>query len=543
MGGTTFPVLLVARMLGRAREDVERRCRELTEREQFLQYAGSRKRPSGTASALYGFTHALYHSVIYERVGEAKRRRLHQAIGERLEQVFQGASEQVAAELALHFERTGDFPRAVRYITQAAQKATQQSAYQEATEYSTSGLKLLQSVPDNRDRAEMELRLLVTLGVSLASTRGYSAAEVEDVYDRATWLHPKVKDELLRIQTLTGLTTYHIMRGNPRRALDFAKQMILAAQSIHDRAYLAAGHTYTGIAHFYLGEFPTTQEHFDQAFTESGLDNSSRITLNEPYVPSFLLTYTAITQWLLGYPAGAEEKRDQALSVANQLSHPLSLTIAPIMLASYHQCRGEVSETLKLSEQGIKWAVNYGLLDWLSAAKMLKGWALANLGQLEKGISLVRDGLKDWRAIGSKTERSRFMYVLADVYLLASHYKEGLSLVDEALSLIEETEDRFYQSELTRLRGELLLKSKPRAGKRTSRCAAETQFLKAIEIAQRQEAKSFELRATISLARLWQQTGKEKEAKRRLAKIYGWFTEGFDTPDLKAAKELLDKID
>jgi predicted ATPase len=173
---------------------------------------------------------------------------------------------------------------------------------------------------------------------------------------------------------------------------------------------------------------------------------------------------------------------------------------------------------------------------------MCKGWALVNLGHPEHGMTLLREGLKNWRLIGTKTEVMRFITLLAEGHLLSNRTKEGLSLISEALKLIEETEDRFFQSEVFRVGGELLKKNKTRASTRLSLTEAEAHFLQAIKIARRQQAKSFELRATISLARLWQKTTKEKEAKRKLAKIYGWFTEGFDTPDLKEAKTLLDQL-
>jgi predicted ATPase len=542
MSGASFSVSLIARVLGREREAVERRCRELAQHEHFLQYIGTRKRPSGTIAALYGFTHVLYQNIIYDRVGQAKRQRLHQLIGERLERVFEGATEQVAVELALHFEQAGNYQRAVHYLIQAAQKATQRSAYQEAITHATSGLRLLKSLRDDRLQAEMELHLQLTISVSLASTRGYAAAEVSEAFNRANQLCQKVKDESLRMQTLSGLFTFHCMRGELRSALDFGKQMIFAAQTIKDRAYLADGHTYTGIALFYLGEFTAAQEHFNQAIAACGLADEARSAIRRPDALAFLLTYTAVNLWLMGYLTRAAEKRDQALFMAIQLSHPLGVVITQMMLGGNHQCRREASEAMKLAEEGIKSASEYGFSHWLAAGTMLKGWVLATLGQRDEGMSLLREGLKNWRAIGSKAETARFMYLLADTHLLANRVKAGLSLVDEALALVEETEDRFYQSELTWLRGELLLRTKTRAGKRAALIEAESHFLKAIEIARRQKAKSFELRATISLALLWQETGKKKEAKRMLAKIYGWFTEGFDSPDLKEANRLLDEL-
>jgi predicted ATPase len=273
VAGVTFPVSLLARVLDREREAIEQQCRQLAEREQLLNYCGTRKRPNGKTSELYAFNHSLYQNFIYDHIGEAKRRRLHRKIADLLEQVFHQETEQVAVELALHFERAGDYVRATQYLIQAAQTASQQSAYQEAISHSTSGLKLLKLLPDDRQRAEMDLNLQLSLSVSLASTRGYAAAEVSEAYNRANLLCQKVTDESLRMQALIGLFTFYLMGGKPRRALDFGNQMILAAQSIKDRTYLADGHTCTGMALFYLGEYSAAQGHFDQARAAYGLED------------------------------------------------------------------------------------------------------------------------------------------------------------------------------------------------------------------------------------------------------------------------------
>jgi DNA-binding winged helix-turn-helix (wHTH) protein/tetratricopeptide (TPR) repeat protein len=552
VAGMTYSVALIALVMGKNREELEKRCRHLAERQQFLTYAGTRTRPGGTTSARFGFLHALYQNIIYDRLGDTTRRRLHQNIANVLHEAFHHATEQVAAELALHFDRAGDYQRATHYHIQAAQKATQQSAYQEAIIHATSGLRLLKSLPDNRQRIEMELNLQISLSVSLASTRGYAAAEVSEAYNRANLLCQKVKDESLRTHALIGLFTFYLMSGKPRRALDFGKQMIIAAQLIKDRASFADGQTCRGMAHFYLGEYSAAQDHFDQAHAAYGLGDGAPKTPDQPDYLAYLLTYTAvnlwflgynaINLWVLGYPERAEAQMSHVPFLMEQLSHPLSLVVNQIMLASFHQCRGDAYETLKLSDDGMKSAGEHGFHHWLAGATMCKGWALVNLGHADEGIALLREGLTNWRAIGTKTEAMRFITLLAEGCLLSNRTKEGLSLISEALKLIDETEDRFFQSEVFRIGGELLKKHKRGAGKHSDWTEAESHFLRAIDIARHQRAKSFELRATISLARLWQETGKGKEAKRTLAKIYGWFTEGFETPDLKAAKALLDEL-
>lgn len=538
--GMTFPVLLLARLLDREREGVERRCRELSEREQFLQYRGSRKRPSGNTSSLYGFTHALYHSVIYERAGESKRRRLHQAIGNVLERVFQEATEQVAAELALHFERAGDYQQAIKYLTRAAQKAIQQAAYQEAIQSATKGLEFLKWHCGNRQQKQQELELLLALGPAVASTKGYAAAEVGDIYNRADLLSQELADESLRVLANYGNYRFHLMTGQLRRALNIGKQMIVSARCTGDSNSLADAYTLAGVSLLHLGEFSAAQEQFDHAITAYGIRNETFVPVKHPDVLAYSLTYSAINWWITGYPAVAAEKEAQALLLTRELPHPFSTVITLIMLATYHQCRREPTRTLELCEIGIQHAAKHGFSSWLTTGMILKGWALTNLGQQSEGIALLRENLKTWRKIGCKTETARFMFLLAHAYLLANRAKAGLLVVEEALSLVAETGNRYYESELTRLRGELLLQEKSNLHKRTAFADAEFCLVSAIEIARKQKAKSFEVRATTSLARLWYERGNKKKARELLATSYEHFTQAFDTPALKDARELLD---
>ncbi len=287
----------------------------------------------------------------------------------------------------------------------------------------------------------------------------------------------------------------------------------------------------------------------------------SPVFLIEPGV--FGLSYTAWVLWHLGYPDQALQKNDEALALAQELSYPLSLAAARVYAAISHQLRRERLLTQEWAEAGITLASEQGFPVWLGQGAILQGWALAKQGQIEEGITQIRQGLATDQAIEADIFHSYYLVLLAEAYGKAGQVEEGLAVLAEALTLVDKTGERFYEAELYRLKGTLTLQSKtsleqvsgesqtrqdqsenPKAQSLNpkSQEEAEACFLKAIEIAQRQQAKSLELRATMSLSRLWQKQGKQKEAHQMLSEIYGWFTEGFETKDLQEAKALLKEL-
>ncbi|MGE5305435.1 MAG: hypothetical protein ACM3TN_19170 [Alphaproteobacteria bacterium] len=245
-----------------------------------------------------------------------------------------------------------------------------------------------------------------------------------------------------------------------------------------------------------------------------------------------------------------KQSRKRSLTVFNQrgsllvqtLSNPLNSAIADGMLAGHYQFRRQPGEAGQCAERALKAATDYGFTHWIAAASVTSGWSLAATGRVQEGIARINQGLELWKATGAKAELPRFTALLAEAYLLAGRVREGSQSVAEATSVMEQTNERFFEAELQRLNGELLLKDRTRTRQPIQLREAENYFLNAIDVARRQKAKSLELRATMSLCRLWQQQGKTKEARQMLKKIYDWFTEGFDTPDLKDAKRMLSEL-
>jgi predicted ATPase len=245
--------------------------------------------------------------------------------------------------------------------------------------------------------------------------------------------------------------------------------------------------------------------------------------------------------WHLGYPEQALQRSHKAVSLAHELSHPFSLGFALNFSARLHQLRREKEAVQDRAEAVIALSTEQGFPTWLLWGTMLRGWGLAQQGQVSGGIAHIEEGLVAWRATGVEIWKAQFLATLAEAYGQDAQVENGLSTVAEGLAFVERTDERFYEAELHRLKGELTLQCNVPSPESRAKEAEEC-FHQALDIARRQSARSWELRATVSLARLWQKQGKKDEARQMLAEIYGWFTEGFDTADLKHAKALLDTL-
>jgi predicted ATPase len=256
------------------------------------------------------------------------------------------------------------------------------------------------------------------------------------------------------------------------------------------------------------------------------------------------LSHAAWALWLLGYPDQALERCQEALALAQELSHPFSIVFALNFAAVLHHLRRETQVAKERSEAVIALSTKHGFPFWIAGATTLQGWALAMEGEIEEGIAQMRQGLVAWQATGAEIGVPHYLALLAEAYGQAGQAEEGLSVLAEALASVDNTGQHSWEAELYRLKGELLLRciEPVEMMQGEAEADAEACFRQAIQVARQQDAKSWELRATMSLSRLWQRQGRADQARQMLAEIYGWFTEGFDTPDLKEAKVLLEEL-
>jgi DNA-binding winged helix-turn-helix (wHTH) protein/predicted ATPase len=565
VAGAEFAAAAVAAGIEQSPEAVETHCDNLVRREQFLRTWGTTEWPDGTIAARYGFVHALYQEVLYERLSANRRVRLHKQIGEREEAGYGAQAGEIAAELAVHFERGRDYERAVQYRQQAGEKAMRRNANQEAIDHLTKGLEVLKMLPDTPERTRQELTLQLALGVPLQLLNGWGASSVVAVYNRARELCQQIGDTPHLFSTLFGLWRFYLQRAELQTVRELAERLLNLAQQQEDTFLLMEAHRVLAATLFFIPDFAAAKSHSEQAMALYNKEQGSTraaLFLNPPGVVCRL--YVAHILWIWGYADQARQQCYEALSLARQLSHPASVVYTLAWTSWLHQFRREAKEAQGLAEEELGLLSEQGFAVWQGPAAIVQQWALAMQGHQEGVIAAIHEGLDAYRASGSENMRSYFLSLLAEAGAVSGQITEGQRAISEALTAVESSGIRYYEAELYRLKGELTLQAanQKAKGKRQKKFSvvgsqfsvpspqhlapntqeAEACFLKAIDVARQQQAKSWELRATVSLARLWQQQGRQQEAYKLLSDIYNWFTEGFETKDLQEAKKLIEEL-
>jgi class 3 adenylate cyclase/predicted ATPase len=496
--------------------------------------------------ATYVFKHALIQEAAYQSLLKTTRQQSHQRIAQVLAERFPGTAETQPELLAHHYTEAGLNAQAVGYWQQAGQRALARSANVEAIGHLTRGLGILTTLPDTPERAQQELAMQTTLGPALAVTKGHAAPEVLHAYARARELCQQVGETPHLFQVLRGLWYFYLFRMELQTARELGEHLLTLAQQVGDPALRLEGHRALANTLNYLGEFVASQAHFAQAIALYDPQQHHAHAFRYGEDPGVVCcAYAGVTLWWLGYPDQALQRSHEALTLARELAHPYSLGYALFWAALLHQFRGEGQLTHERAEALIALATEHGFALWIAGGTVMRGWALsqrshepgAGQRQGEEGIAQIHQGLAAWGATGAKVIRPYGLTLLAKASAQVGQCEVGLTLLAEALAVIDETGERRWEAELYRLKGELLLTRSAEYDTEAERC-----FRQALDMARRQQAKSWELRAAMSLARLWQQQGKRAEAQALLAPIYGWFTEGFDTADLQEAKALLEEL-
>ena len=495
-------------------------------------------------AAQYTFKHALIQDTAYQSLLKRARQQYHQQIAQVLEERFPETVETQPEVVAHHYTAANLGAQAIPYWQQAGQYAVQHSAYIEGMSHLKTALRLLKTLPAAPERRLEELSLQIALAAPLGAVKGFGAPELEETYNRARELCQQIGETPQLLPTLVGLCAFYEVRGELRTAHELEEQLLHLAQQVKDPVFLVWAHYMLGDGLFWMGEFVQAQENVEQSIVL--YDSQEHLPPSLPWgVDSQVASYSiaGLVLWQLGYPDQAVKRCYEALTLAQNLAHPLSLATAFQFVAVLHQYRREVALTQERVEAAITLSHEQGFPFYLALGTLFRGWALAVQGQGEEGIAQIRQGVATWRATGAEVRVPSFFALLADAYLQAGQALEGLSVLTEALPVMERNGEHFIEAELYRLKGELTLgKFKVQSSRFNCETEAETCFQKALDVARHQQAKSWELRAATSLARLWQSQGKRTEARDLLAPVYNWFTEGFDTADLKDAKALLEEL-
>jgi predicted ATPase len=531
-------------------EWVEEHCEELARRHQFLSPGWLVELPDGTITPQHRFLHVLHRDVPYRSMAPMRRSEIHQRIAERGVTIYGDRASEIAAELAMHFEESRDWPRAVQYLIHASENATHKSAYHEAIDLAQRGLAILKLLPQSTKRDEQEIALRIILILSSGAVKGFAWAGVESAYADGKDLFRLSKPSPQLFDWLYLLGLFRMFRANTRGALEIADQVIDLAEGLKDPRLIMEAHRAKGSTLLEMGRCTEALEHVNRAsylYSENQPFSQTLISGRDCKVLSECSAGKAL--WALGFPDAALRRMHAGLEFARQLAHPQSLAYAARFVAQLHQLRGEPLLARERAKEVIRIAEEYGLEAWAAFGKIDLGWADAECGEVRQGIDQMQQGLSAYEATGIKLWYPTFLGSLADQLNKARRIEEGLDLIAEALICAEQTGEGYALAELHRIKGELLLNRSGllQAGehlcdssKISILAEARVSFNDALTIAKRQGARSWELRAALSLQLLDLALGNPNHAQ--LDGIYASFTEGFETADLKNARKLLDSV-
>jgi class 3 adenylate cyclase/predicted ATPase len=486
--------------------------------------------------ATYRFKHALIQDAAYQSLLTSTRQQHHQRIAGVLESQFPEIVATQPELLARHYTEAGLIAQALPYWQAAGQQALARSANREAASHATKGLEALNSLPETSDRATLELALQIMLGAALGATQGYQA--VEHVYARACELAREVGSAPELFPALWGFWYSHLAQGDIHRARGLALEFLAQSEQQEDPLIRAVGHRMLANTAWWAGDLTEARDHSHLGLSLYGSQEHRAGEVSYGQDSGVCCGWIgALTSWALGYPDQAVRAMEETLARARALAHPFSVAQVMLFFAQLGQLRREPHAALEHADAALALCVEQGLDAYGNWSLLPRGWALAQLGDVPAGIADIRTALEGRLATGTRAVLPRFLASLGEAYGMAGQVEEGLEAMEQAVQTVQENDERLYEAEVYRLKGELLMKrSVP------DMPGAEACFRQAIEVARRQQAKSWELRAAVSLGLLLQQKGDVDEARSALAPVYACFTEGFDTADLQEAKALLGEL-
>jgi DNA-binding winged helix-turn-helix (wHTH) protein/tetratricopeptide (TPR) repeat protein len=533
VAGTDFSAAAVAAALGRQAHRVDACCTRLARRKQFVDRRGISEWPDGTITTKYRFLHTFYQEVLYERSSVSSRAQLHRRIARRQEDAYGELANDIAAELAYHYQRANYDDQAVRYLLVAGERALRSFSNHEAETHLRSVLRIIEKMPQTEERYNLELRAMKGLHVAVSAVRGIGFGELGLLLARTGELCRRLGRRAEFIHTLWANAHHHMYLGNMHKAVEIGMEAVAVAvaERADDPAQLALARDALGNAYFYMGHLLGSRAELERALNFDPAQHRHARGI------SLMLLSRAL--WILGFPDQARMRNQQCLESAQHQEDPFVLAEALAFGGDVSYYRGE-AEDVKDRTSAVATLLaameseHPQLIGW---TRMLDGWVHAQRGQPQDALALTRNGYDVVRANRQRIAMPIFGCLMAGVQATAGLLGEALRTVEQTIEVAEETAQHYSDSELQRLRGEFLLMCPDGCAQDAERC-----FHKAIEIARGQQAKSWELRATMSLARLLASQGHRDEARSMLAEIYNWFTEGFDTADLKDAKALLDEL-
>ena len=486
--------------------------------------------------AVYVFKHALVRDAAYSSLLRDARRQLHARIAEALETRSPEITESQPELLAQHYAEAGVLDKSVTYWAKAGQRSAARFAMAEAAAQFQKGLDQLALLPDNPNRHRQELEFCWGLAAVLQTLKGDGASETGRAYARALELWERLGCPAEFLHVPWGKSRYHIYHGEFDLALRLAEGVLQRSRECNDSAGLVLGHYSCGHNLLLTGRFESCRSHLKEVLALYDPVAHRSLTHHAGHHPQVnAQSLLGIVLLYLGYPDQAVAQSNAAVAEARRLAHPPTLAASLANSSRLLSLAGADAALNDRADELVALATDRGFPFWGVLGALYHGWVAVKSGDVAEGISLLRSGSVAYRAAGAEIGMPFFLGLLARACEIAGRIEEAMSQLDDALQIVDRTGARWFAAELNKLKGQLLLRqghSEP----------AETLYRKALGTAREQEAKLWELRAAVSLARLWRDQGRRGEARDLLAPAYGWFTEGFDTPDLKEAKALLGEL-
>jgi tetratricopeptide (TPR) repeat protein len=536
--GAQFSIAAVGAALRTDPEALDDRCEGLAWKGFFILATGVEEWPDGTISGRYRFVHSLYRDVLYDRVAEARRVRFHRRIAERKVAAFGLHAEDIAGELAAHFEAAHDPAQAVSYHAQAGDNAVARHADHEAIEHFTQALRQLSSLPETPARRQLDLSLQVKLATPLMSTRGYAAPEVERVFERAHALSRQDAGAASRFPLLRGLASFYQVRAQAPRARIVGEELLALCEHTDDRVAQVQAHYGQGVTLYDLVELETSRKHLERALALYDPETHPiHVSVYGGYDPGVACRcWLGWGQHLRGLPDQALRSVEEGLALAEGLGHPFTLDFALLATAMVRLFRWEVQPALGLLERAATISNEEGFPYQRAVCSLLGGWAAVMQGRPDDAITRLREALAGHEATGAAIARPGIRALLAHATGMAGRIDEGLGHVAEGIDDAERTTQRVQLVQLNMTRGDLLLWG----GDSPDRAAeAEACFRRALDRARELRSPILELRSATNLARLWSQQGREA-AVTLLAPLVETFREGLDLHDLRIARAVLE---
>ena len=510
-----------------------------------LEEAGLIVRFGFPPDALYSFKHVMIQNAAHDSLLHSERRRLHARIAQVLAEMYPEKSEREPELLAYHLTESGQSEPAARFWLKAGKQAALTGANLEAIGHLRRGLDVVQANARMLDGDPMELELRIALGTALIAAKGYPAQEVDENYTRAVGLGRQLGDEQKVFTATRGLWVSHFIRGDLTRAHDLSVELMKFARrergtSTEQTVYLTEAHRSIAMTTLYRGRFVVAHHHLQRCVGLYKPDLHAGLMERTGIDPSVVsLSYLGYVLWFLGCPDAARQHSEQAIANAGEIRHPFTRAFALVFGAYLCQHLRDIEGTRDYANEAMIIASEHGFLHWKHQATILHGWALSELGAIDEGLSQMRTGLEGYEAMDSWLASCWFRSLLASAYARAGLPDAALRALDSAAAIARRTGDHFFLAELTRMQGEIVFHERGRS----AASEAENLFLKSLDIAQEQNALSWELRTATSLARLWQSVGRRAQAADILLPTLSQFSEGLSTPDMREAMQLAHQLD